>query len=217
MWAGARQGFDLSGAGPYYARAMGNPLQDRRTAAEFASSGQLIEFADKISSFEGLAAVVEADLAALDPDKIPTGWRDSAISGRLEFGFLGASGGVPTVSGSATANVDAVCQRCLEPFRLTLSVEPNLLLLESEQTDEGFEGHEVWELEAAMLRPQDIVEELLIMAMPFSAMHDKLADCRAFQSDDLTNDARSDDSAEDLTKPFAALRSQMTQDEKDSD
>ena len=194
---------------------MGNPLQDRRTAADFASVGQLIEFTEKISSFEGLAAIVEADLAALDPDKRPTGWRDSAISGELKFGFLDASGGIPTVSGKATAEVEAVCQRCLEPFRLTLNVEPKLLLLNQDQADDGYEELEVWELEEAMLQPLSIVEELLIMAMPFSAMHDRMADCRAFSPDDTSKDASSDTSAEDLLKPFAALRSQMTQNEKD--
>ena len=213
----ARQGFDLSRVGPYHARAMGNPLQDSRTAAEFASVGQLIEFAENLSSFEGLAAVVEADLAALDPDKMPPRWRDSAISGQLKFGFLDASGRVPTVSGSATGKVDAVCQRCLEPFRLTLNVAPNLLLLDENQADDGYEDLEVWELDEAMLRPQDIVEELLIMAMPFSAMHDNMADCRAFLSDEVSNDASSDEIAEDLLKPFAALRSQMSQNKKDSD
>lgn len=194
---------------------MGNPLQDRRTAAEFASVGQHIEFTDKISSFEGLAAIVEADLAALDPDKIPTGWRDRAIYGELKFGFLDASGGIPTVSGKATTEVDAVCQRCLEPFRLTLIVEPNLVLLNQDQGDDGYEELEVWELEEAMLQPLSIVEELLIMAMPFSAMHDSMADCRAFLPDDTSKDASSDMRAEDLLKPFAALRSQMKQNEKD--
>lgn len=210
-----RQGFDLSGAGPYYARAMGNPLQECRTAAKFASVGQLIEFTEKLSSFEGLAAIVEADLAALDPEKRPTGWRDSAICGELKFGYSDASGGLPTVSGKATATLEAVCQRCLEPFQLTLNIEPNLLLLNEEQADEGYTEFEVWELDEAMLQPLDIVEELLIMAMPFSAMHDKMADCRAFLPDDTSNDASSDTPADDLLKPFAALRSQMTQNEKD--
>ena len=207
----------MSAAGPYHARAMGNPLQERRTAAELASVGQLIEFAEKISSFEGLAAIVEADLAALDPDKMPSGWRDSVISGQLTFGFVDAAGGVPTVSGIATAEVDAVCQRCLEPFRLTLSIEPNLLLLNAEQADDGAEDLEVWELDEAAIRPQDIVEELLIMAMPFSAMHDNMAECRAFESVNAQDEALSDKVTEDLVQPFAALRSQMKQNETDAD
>ena len=70
--------FDSDAPGPYHARAMGNPLRDRRPLAELAEKGQVIEITAKISDFERLAGIVEADLATLDPDKLPQGWRDSA-------------------------------------------------------------------------------------------------------------------------------------------
>ena len=47
---------------------MGNPLQDLRTAVEFASVRQVIEISEKISSFDKLSEIVEADLAALARD-----------------------------------------------------------------------------------------------------------------------------------------------------
>ena len=192
---------------------MGNLLRDRCTAAELASVRQVIEIADKISSFEGLSTIVEADLAALDPEKIPAGWRESAVTGELQFGFADAERRVPMVTGSATTDVEAVCQRCLEPFQLKLGVEPKLLLLDAQQSADGYEDFEVWELDERTIRPQDIVEELLIMAMPFSAKHDNMADCKAF----LSADHSDDESIEEIVKPFAALRSQMTQNEKDAD
>jgi uncharacterized metal-binding protein YceD (DUF177 family) len=192
---------------------MGNPLRDRRTAAEFASVGQVIEFTEKISSFAGLASIVEADLAALEPARMPSGWREREVSGRLQFGFVDAAGRVPIVSGTATAKVDAVCQRCLEPFQLRLKVEPRLLLLDSEQYDDDYEDFEVWELDNPALRPQDIVEELLIMAMPYSAMHDRMAECNAFSPAEPSNVGE----VKELKRPFANLRSQMTQIESDPD
>ena len=82
---------------------MGNPLRDRRTAAELASDGQVIEIADKISSFDSLASIVEADLAALDPDKMPSGWRDCAVLGEIQFGFADEKGRIPMVSGAPVA------------------------------------------------------------------------------------------------------------------
>lgn len=189
---------------------MGNPLRDRRTAAELAADGQAIEIADKIISFEGLAGIVEADLAALDPDKMPSGWRESAVLGELQFGFLDEKKRIPMVSGGVTAAVAAVCQRCLEPFQLQLEIEPKLLLLEMEQSaDDGYPDYEVWELDEQTLRPQDIVAELLIMAMPFAAMHDNIADCKALLSADSSDDPSDGDGTEKLVKPFAALRSQM--------
>jgi len=192
---------------------MGNPLRDRRTAAEFASVGQVIEFVEKIGSFAGLAAIVEADLAALEPARIPSAWRETEVSGRLQFGFVDAAGLVPIVSGCATARIDAVCQRCLEPFQLEISTEPKLLLLDAEQPVEGYDEFEVWELDTPAFRPQDIVEELLIMAMPYSAMHDRMAECKAFSP------AKAPDAGvvTELKRPFADLRSQMTQNESDPD
>ena len=188
---------------------MGNPLQDRRTAAEWASLRQVIEIAEKISFFDGLAAIVEGDLGALEAGKMPANWRDRVVVGQLEFGFADVDERVPTVTGSATVEVDVVCQRCLQPFLLQLQIEPRLLLLEPEETEIGYDDFEVWELDQKSLRPQDIVEELLIMAMPFSAKHDNMANCKAF--------SMTEDGAEGMKTPFAALRLQMQQDEKDPD
>ena len=192
---------------------MGNPLRDRRTAAEFAADGQVIEFKEKIGLFAGLAEIVEADLAALEPSRIPSAWRETEVSGRLQFGYVDAAGRVPIVSGRATARIDAVCQRCLEPFQLDISTEPKLLLLDAEQQVDGYEDFEVWELGTPAFRPQDIVEELLIMAMPYSAMHDRMAECKA-----LTPDISPETGVvTELKRPFANLRSQMKQHESDPD
>ena len=71
---------------------MGIPLRVRRPIAELAAKGQVIEIADKIGNFERLAGIVEADLATLDPDKVPRDWRDAAVTGHLEFGAWNRSG-----------------------------------------------------------------------------------------------------------------------------
>ena len=188
---------------------MGNPLRDRRTAAELASVGQVIEIAEKIGSFTDLAKIIETDLAALGPDKMPAGWRERVVRGELHFGFAATRKSIPTVAGRATVDTDAVCQRCLEPFRLTLCIEPRLLLLNEQETAKEFDEFEVWDLEERTLRPQDIVEELLIMAMPLSMRHDNMAECKAFPADD--------EHATEMKRPFAALGSQMKQNEKDPD
>lgn len=183
---------------------MDNLLRDRRTAAEWAALGQAIEFHEKISGFEQLASIVRGDLAALEADKMPPDWADSVVAGALEFGFADAQRSVPTVRCAATVTVDAICQRCLEAFRLPLETEAELLLLEPQETAQWYEDREVWELDGKTLRPRDIVEELLIMALPFSAMHVDSASCSALLA--------SADNSEELKTPFAALRAQMIQD-----
>ncbi|HSG98069.1 MAG TPA: DUF177 domain-containing protein [Woeseiaceae bacterium] len=184
---------------------MGNPLRDRRTAAEWAAGSQVIEFADKLSNFEQLSVIVEADLAALADDRLPAGWRDAVVAGRLEFGFADAQRTLPCVTCRVTTTVDAVCQRCLNMFELPLQAEVDLLLLGFDQDADGYDEFEVWELEDRFLRPQDIVEELLIMAMPLAAMHTESAACKVLSSGE-------DVGAEEMTTPFAALREQMAQD-----
>ena len=184
---------------------MGNPLRDRRTAAEWAAVGQVIEITEKLSGFERLASIVEADLAALEPDKMPASWRESVVVGELEFGFADARRNVPSVRCKVAVTVDTVCQRCLEAFRLPLETEAQWLLLAFQETAEDYQDYEVWELDEETLRPRDIVEELLIMALPFSAMHVDLASCKALS-------AAADDQ-EEMIKPFAALRAQMIEDQ----
>jgi len=184
---------------------MGNPLRLRRTAAEWAAAGQVIDISQKLSGFEQLGAVVEEDLAALGEDAIPSGWRDSTINARLEFGFIDVRNSVPMVQCKVSATVDAVCQRCLEAFRLPLEVEAKLLLLGLDEAVEGYDEFEVWELTESTLQPFDIVEELLVMSMPFSAMHGDSAACRALAAPVADS--------EEMTTPFAALREQMTQEQ----
>ena len=180
---------------------MGNPLRDRRPLAELAAKGQVIEIADKIGNFKGLAEIVEADLGTLDADKIPQDWRDAALTGRLEFGFADAQKRVATIEGDVSVVIDAVCQRCLDSFRLPLTAELRLMPVSgSVQANESGE-YDVWELDDEMVCPADIVEEALIMAMPLAAMHGVAEECRKYDQD--ANDA------EQTTKPFADLKSQL--------
>jgi hypothetical protein len=165
--------FDRGSAGTYHARAMGNPLQDRRTPLELAASRQVIEFKDNLSDFARLEGIIENDLGALDPDKLPLGWRETEISGRLSFGFA----------------------------KLPLSVELKLLFAGGESTAADDDEFEVWELEEETLRPLDLVEEALIMAMPLAAMHDEIDGCHGSGFEDAGSG--------DKIRPFAALKAQM--------
>jgi uncharacterized protein len=178
---------------------MGNLLRDRRTPSEWADSGQVIEFSEKISDFEKLAAIVEGDLETLDADKLPSGWRDSIIAGQLYFGFVDAQAGPPTLKGRVATKVKAVCQRCLEPFELPLSVDLRLSFGD-DQTAAVDDGYEMWELEEEKICPLDLVEEALIMAMPLAALH---VDGETCHGPGLEADPG------EKTRPFAALAAQM--------
>jgi len=203
--------FDSGPAGTYHARAMGNLLRDRRAPSELAASRQVIDFEEKLKDFSHLAAIVEGDLESLDAAKMPPKWRDAAISGRLTFGFadaqsgLGAEGAWPMLHGKVAATIDAVCQRCLEPFQLPLAAELRLLFTDDASVGTAGDGFEVWELDEDKLRPLDLVEEALIMALPFAAMHDDDATCH--EPEVL------EEKPGKTTRPFADLKSQMGQED----
>ena len=190
---------------------MGNPLRDRRTPSELAASGQIIEFQCKIRDLTQLAAIVAADLATLDSGMAPYGWADAEVSGRLAFGYADAQSGLqpqgqwPALEGEVTATIDAVCQRCLEPLRLPLRAELRLLFASDTGTPTGDEEFDVWELEEDTLRPLDLVEEVLIMALPLAARHVDDAACRATDGPD--------EEPGEMTRPFAGLKAQMEQDD----
>jgi uncharacterized protein len=194
--------FDSGPRGTYHARAMGNPLRDRRTPQELAASGQVIEISEKISSFERLAGIVGGDLDTLDPDKLPSDWRNAAVVGRLSFGFADAQQGLAALEGTVAVTIDAVCQRCLEPMQVPMAADLRLLFAAGDSDVACAEGFEVWEMEEERLRPLDLVEEVLIMSMPISALHEDDESCAEPDIEATTGER-------ETTRPFADLRSQL--------
>ena len=182
---------------------MGNPLRDRHSPIELAASGQAFDFSIKISELERLAEIVEADLKSLDPDKLPSGWRDTQVTGQLSFSFDDAQNGAAKLEGNVAATLDAVCQRCIGPMRLPLVVELKLLFAE-EQDQAIDEDFEVWELDEENFRPLDLVEEALVMALPLAATHSDSNTCRPSGEENSGETEK--------VRPFAALKAQMDKD-----
>lgn len=179
---------------------MGNLLRDRRNPKELAANSQIIEFTEKIGEFRRLEQIVEGDLGVLEPAKIPPGWRDAAVTGELRFGFVDAQNALPAVEGEVGTTLQVACQRCLEPMPLHLHARVRLLF--AEQPAESPEGYEVWETGEERLRLLDLVEELLIMELPFSAVHVDDAACKAVGT--AVNERSGD-----TIRPFADLKAQM--------
>ena len=175
---------------------MGNPLTDRRPPRELAAHRQVIEIAGKLGEFERLCDAVSADLDTLEAGSRPGDWRSAEVTGRLEFGFADERQDLPVMVGDAQTTVYAVCQRCLEPMRLTLKSELRLLLAEAE-----LDGFETWEVEGSTIRPLDVVDEALVMALPMSAVHTESERCKPMTATKVV--------AEEKTRPFAALRARM--------
>ncbi|HET6629413.1 MAG TPA: YceD family protein [Woeseiaceae bacterium] len=180
---------------------MVNPLLERAPPKAFAERGQIIEKQEKLELFPRLSEVVGDDLRRLDAP--PAGWRQSPVAIRLAFGWADTQRELPVLEGHVTAEVPAVCQRCLEPLALTLDTDLRLLFSGPGRSADESLDYAVWELDEAVLRPLDVVDEALVMAMPLAAMHESEENCGR-----LAEQAKVE-KEEAQVRPFADLKSQM--------
>ncbi|HEX5766474.1 MAG TPA: DUF177 domain-containing protein [Woeseiaceae bacterium] len=185
---------------------MRNPLLDRSSPGELADLGQVVETKTNLGDFSRLSGVVEADLASLPEAEFPREWRQAPVQIRLRFSWIDAGRRLPALEGRVTGSIPVVCQRCLGPMELALDEELKLLLVapgESAGAKGAADDFEIWELDEATIRPLDILEEALIMAMPLSALHERGQGCDA--AVDAEPPVR-----EETNRPFAGLRSQIS-------
>lgn len=182
---------------------MSNPLLDRSSPEELASFGQVVEAEEELRNFSRLAGVVGADLSSLPVAEVPGEWRQTPVKIRLRFSLPVAGRPLVALEGRVAASVPAVCQRCLGAMELVLEEELKLLLVPPGETAGTAGDFEVWELDEATIRPLDILEEALIMAMPLSALHGPGENCDAPAEAEPTV-------SEETNRPFAGLRSQIS-------
>ena len=134
----------------------------------------------------------------------PREWRTAPVDIRLGFTWADARQEIPVLEGEVSTDIAAVCQRCLEPFDLPLKTTLKMLLLKSADAA-GAEGEfEIWEVEGDAVRPLDIVEEALIMALPLSAVHPSRDQCGPL-ADSVT------DEKTETVRPFEDLRARMNE------
>ena len=181
---------------------MGNPLLDRASPAELADGRQVIETVEKIDRFPGLARILQEGLATLPAAKVPRHWRQMPVAIRLGFDWADARRRFAALQGTVRARVAVVCQRCLEPFEMPLELELKLRLTKARTVAEAQQDFEDWELDGLTLRPVDLVEEALIMALPLAALHDAPDCCTAPQKNAQPENA-------DMLRPFADLRAKL--------
>ena len=156
---------------------MANLMLEREPPEALANCGQAIEIACKIGDFKRLSEIIAADLSELPDAKMPQRWRQNPVAITLRFGWIEARPGIPALEGSVSTMVAAVCQRCLDPLKLALDVQLKLLLPQTGVTPVEYEDYEIWEFDENNIGPADIVEEALIMALPFSTLHKTSENC----------------------------------------
>ncbi len=135
---------------------MSRPLSKSADPFELARQGSLLE-----------GSPAPADMARLAPSLAADG---GEVEARLACNRDAA--GQAFVAGHVAARLPLVCQRCLEPVAVDVEADFRLALVESESEIARLgEEYEPLMVEGRSVRPLDIVEDELILALPLAPMH----------------------------------------------
>jgi len=109
------------------------------------------------------------------------------------------------ITGQVQTQIELVCQRCLGPLQLPLVVDLRLGLVRSSSQA----GTLPPEYDPLVTSEQDIavselIEDELILAVPFAPMHDETQACRTLNTA-LADEASGENRLEKTTQPFATL------------
>lgn len=113
-----------------------------------------------------------------------------------ELSFAPGPGGAVAVTGRLEARLEATCQRCLRPFTLELEVPVGVLL------EAGGETGSDWEATVATASLAELIEEELLLALPFQPRHPQ-PDCAPDEAD---SGGTGEGAGGESQRPFAGLR-----------
>lgn len=121
------------------------------------------------------------------------------VTVNVEFDIAGQKG--PCLSGTAQADVDVYCQRCMQPMTEVIEAQFELRLLEDEHElellPEEVDAYHVAEVPSSLLA---IIEDELILAKPLISMHaPDECDATEYLKDRQVEEKRPDN-------PFEALK-----------
>lgn len=116
------------------------------------------------------------------------------------------------ILGNVTADVNVVCQRCLQPMTLHLDDKIDLVLVSTDAQSKVLPATlDPWFCgEDELLSPADIIEEQLILAMPIVSMHERCVDVNKAQDVAVKNQIEAESARKN---PFAALAGLKTKPE----
>jgi uncharacterized protein len=131
---------------------------------------------------------------------------DGDVNARLLFTYDEARR--RRVEGRVVASIRVICQRCLEPVELVLDESVKLAFVASEAIGKDLPVDiDPWVCAEDDFKPVDIIEEQLILAVPFVAFHER-CNLRADVTRGLTEISTAQDqqgTAERSHNPFAIL------------
>ena len=148
-------------------------------------------FAENNREYEGLLPISELERLH---DIIDSTEGEVAVS--LKFGW---KYGIRCLEGSVSADLDLICQRCLEPLKTRVSGQFCFALItDADEIDDLPDSMEPYLIEGDKQSVDDVVTDELLLSIPLVAKHSE--EC----SDYLLN---KDEAVEtDTYKPFASIK-----------
>lgn len=125
---------------------------------------------------------------------------------KVEMIFTHSASGLPLIAGSVTGELWLSCQRCLEPVKVTIDTQLNVVLTTS-QTDREpeEEGYELYIVDDERIFVRDFIEDEILLALPVVARH---AACQPVKPlfEGSPDEFVEPSAAEESKNPFAALK-----------
>lgn len=141
-------------------------------------------------------AQMERLLSLLASDK-------GGIRAEIEFGVDGQ--GIRFAKGHLDAELEVVCQRCMEAVGLEVSTDFQLGIVTSDaQAEKLTSDYEPLMVKTTPMPLSDIIEDELILAIPIVAMHAE-GDCSAEIKEILKESPEIKETVEEKKSPFSVL------------
>jgi uncharacterized protein len=101
---------------------------------------------------------------------------------------------------------EVVCQRCMQTMRWPVDVKSRIALVSDyDAADRVPEGLEVFLVEGDSVSVRDLVDEEVLLALPYVARHDDDSECAGREMQDPGHEDGPDEAPADVQKPFAQL------------
>jgi len=183
---------------------MAPQITESKSPRQWAEFGQAIDFQKEVKAFPKLYDSLTGELAALDAAAKPGDWAGRPVIGTTRFTFLDSTSGLVVAHLVARVDAPVVCQRCLGPLEVSLEIDERYLLVrEGEQV--ARDDYERWDYEGDRLRPLDLVDETLVMALPLVTTCAAYEKCAAYDESSALFVAEAP-AGERTTRPFAGLK-----------
>ena len=131
---------------------------------------------------------------------------------RVSLRFFQNKFGQRIIAGKLNANIEVLCQRCLQPLEQSIVDDINLVLVgQEEDASDLEEKYDPWVCKEHKLNLCDLVEEQLILALPIVSVHSD-PNCLEKLEYDLPKALKDYD--DDTQTAFERLRSLLEQSTK---